>query len=298
MGWRWCWRCSVVSPWVRSPKWLLATQRWIVCPRRCIGQFFGVRRPPIPGEEKRMSLRVGINGFGRIGRLSLRRCSHVHRRSTWSLYGYHLVDVELDALLFKHDSTYGQFSGIVEHSDHGLVIDGRKIEVFRKEIPERLALGFGVEIVVELTGRFKRADQVRPHLENGAHTVIRQRPDQATDLTIVLGVNEGEYDPPCITSSATPACTTNCSARRARFCMTWSASNSALMNTFHSYTMISTHPRWRQSYRGGRIELAEHHPHDHGCRRALSPRHPRNEGQSKGSPRCHADRIHRRPSPR
>src|SRR5215213_5378734 len=142
-----------------------------------------------------MSVRVGINGFGRIGRQSLKAI--IERAPEVEVVAVNdLVDTELNALLFKHDSTYGAYPGTVEATDDALIIDGREIKVLAEKDPGNLPWGdLGVDIVLESTGIFTDATKAKAHLNAGARKVIISAPAKNEDVTIVLGVNEGVYDP-------------------------------------------------------------------------------------------------------
>jgi glyceraldehyde 3-phosphate dehydrogenase len=179
---------------------------------------------------------IAINGFGRIGRQSLKAL--LERAPDIQVVAINdLVEPELDALLFKHDSTYGTFSGSVEHTDDRLIIDGREIVVLREEDPARLPWAdLGVEIVLESTGRAKKAEQARPHLANGARTVIVSAPSKGADLTVVLGVNDDRYDPEAHRIISNASCTTNCLAPTAKVLNDLVGIEHGLMNTIHSYT--------------------------------------------------------------
>ena len=107
-----------------------------------------------------------------------------------------LVDTEMNALLFKHDSTYGAYPGTVDHTDDALIIDGREIKVLKEKDPAALPWGdLGVDIVLESTGLFTDAEKARAHIDAGAKKVIISAPAKGEDITIVLGVNEDKYDP-------------------------------------------------------------------------------------------------------
>jgi len=183
-----------------------------------------------------MATRIAINGFGRIGRQSLKAL--LERAPDIQVVAINdLVEPELDALLFKHDSTYGTFSGSVEHTDDRLIIDGREIVVLREEDPAGLPWAdLGVEIVLESTGRAKKAEQARPHLANGARTVIVSAPSKGADLTVVLGVNDDRYDPEAHRIISNASCTTNCLAPTAKVLNDLVGIEHGLMNTIHSYT--------------------------------------------------------------
>ena len=142
-----------------------------------------------------MTTRVGINGFGRIGRQSLKAL--IERAPDVEVVAVNdLVDTEMNALLFKHDSTYGAYAGTVEHTDDALVIDGREIKVLQVRDPAQLPWGdLGVDIVLESTGIFTDADKAAAHLDAGASKVIISAPAKGEDITIVLGVNEDDVRP-------------------------------------------------------------------------------------------------------
>ena len=183
-----------------------------------------------------MTTRVGINGFGRIGRQSLKAL--IERAPDVEVVAVNdLVDTELNALLFKHDSTYGAYPGTVDHTDDALIIDGREIKVLQERDPATLPWGdLGVDIVLESTGIFTDADKARAHLDAGAKKVIISAPAKGEDITIVLGVNEERYDPASHHIISNASCTTNCLAPAAKVVHECSAIERGLMNTIHSYT--------------------------------------------------------------
>ena len=151
-----------------------------------------------------MTVRVGINGFGRIGRQSLKAL--IERAPDVEVVAVNdLVDVPTNALLFKHDSTYGAYPGEVGHTDDAIVIDGREIKVLQVKDPAQLPWGdLGVDIVVESTGIFTDAEKAAAHRQAGAKKVIISAPAKNEDITIVLGVNEDALRPGrATTSSAT-----------------------------------------------------------------------------------------------
>jgi glyceraldehyde 3-phosphate dehydrogenase len=123
-----------------------------------------------------MTVRVGINGFGRIGRQSLKAI--IERAPGVEVVAVNdLVETSLNALLFKHDSTYGAYPGTVEHTENSLIIDGREIKVLKEKDPAALPWGdLGVDIVLESTGIFTTADKARAHLDAGARKVIISAP--------------------------------------------------------------------------------------------------------------------------
>jgi glyceraldehyde 3-phosphate dehydrogenase len=183
-----------------------------------------------------MTTRVGINGFGRIGRLSLRAI--LERTPDVEVVAINdLVDASLDAMLFKHDSTYGTFAGTVDHTDELLIVDGRPIRVLREADAAKLPWGdLGVDVVLESSGRCKQADQAQPHLSNGAQKVIVSAPCKGADVTIVLGVNDRTYDPAIHHVISNASCTTNCLGPTAKVLHDLVGIERGLMNTIHSYT--------------------------------------------------------------
>ncbi len=183
-----------------------------------------------------MTTRVGINGFGRIGRQSLKAL--IERTPDVEVVAVNdLVETSLNALLFKHDSTYGAYPGTVEHTDDTLVVDGRKIRVFKETDPGALPWGdLGVDIVIESTGRFTDATKAKAHLDAGARKVIISAPAKNEDVTIVLGVNDGMYDPDRHHVISNASCTTNCLAPAAKVVHDLVGIERGLMNTIHSYT--------------------------------------------------------------
>jgi glyceraldehyde 3-phosphate dehydrogenase len=183
-----------------------------------------------------MSVRVGINGFGRIGRQSLKAI--IERTPSVEVVAINdLVDTEMNALLFRYDSTYGRYPGTVDHTDDSLIVDGREIKVFKEKDPAAIKWGdVGVDIVIESTGLFTDAEKARAHLEGGAKKVIISAPAKNEDVTIVLGVNEEMYDPERHEIISNASCTTNCLAPVAKVVNDEFGIVRGLMNTIHSYT--------------------------------------------------------------
>ena len=183
-----------------------------------------------------MTVRVGINGFGRIGRQSLKAL--LERAPDVEVVAVNdLVDVPTNALLFKHDSTYGAYGGEVSHTDDSVVIDGRAVKVLQVADPTQLPWDdLGVDIVIESTGRFTDASKARAHLDAGARKVIISAPAKGEDVTIVLGVNEDVYDTAQHHVISNASCTTNCLAPAAKVVHDNWVIRRGLMNTIHSYT--------------------------------------------------------------
>jgi len=183
-----------------------------------------------------MAVRVGINGFGRIGRQSLKAL--IERAPGVEVVAVNdLVDAELNALLFKHDSTYGAYEGEVEARDGNLVIDGREIRILSEKDPAALPWGdLGVDVVLESTGLFTDAAKARAHIDAGAKKVVISAPAKGEDITIVLGVNDDRYDPESHHIISNASCTTNCLAPAAKVVHDLLTIERGLMNTIHSYT--------------------------------------------------------------
>ncbi len=183
-----------------------------------------------------MSVRVGINGFGRIGRQSLKAL--LERAPDVEVVAVNdLVDAEMNALLFKHDSTYGAYDGDVVAGDSSIIIDGREIRILAERDPANLPWGdLGVDIVLESTGIFTDATKAKAHIDAGAQKVIISAPAKNEDITIVLGVNEDRYDPAAHHVISNASCTTNCLAPAAKVVHDLLGIEKGLMNTIHSYT--------------------------------------------------------------
>ena len=183
-----------------------------------------------------MTTRVGINGFGRIGRQTLKAI--IERAPDLEVVAVNdIVDTATNALLFAHDSTYGAYPGTVTHTDDAIVVDGRVVQVLQVTSPEALPWkDLGVDVVIESTGRFTDADKARAHLDAGARKVIISAPAKKEDITIVLGVNDEAYDPATHHIISNASCTTNCLAPAAKVVHDLLTIEHGLMNTIHSYT--------------------------------------------------------------
>ncbi len=183
-----------------------------------------------------MAVRVGINGFGRIGRQSLKAI--LERAPGLEVVAVNdIVDVPTNALLFAHDSTYGNFPGTVTHTDDSIVINGKAVKVLQVSDPAQLPWkDLRVDIVIESTGRFTEADKAQAHIAAGARKVLISAPAKKEDVTIVLGVNEGTYDPAKHVIISNASCTTNCLAPVAKVLNDSFGIEKGLMNTIHSYT--------------------------------------------------------------
>ncbi len=180
-------------------------------------------------------VRVGINGFGRIGRLALK--AGLEKKGLDFVAVNDLTDAKTLAHLFKYDSTFGIFPGEVKAKDDTLTINGRKIRVLSEKNPVLLPWKeLGVEVVIESTGKFRDRAGAEKHLKAGAKKVIISAPAKGEDITIVLGVNEGEYDPEKHHIISNASCTTNCLAPVAKVLLDNFGIRRGLMTTIHSYT--------------------------------------------------------------
>ncbi len=191
-----------------------------------------------------MTIRVGINGFGRIGRQVLKAINERHPDAIEVVAVNDLFDAETNAHLFKYDSNYGIYDGTVEVKDGNLVVDGEEIEVLSERNPYALPWAdLGVDIVIESTGIFRdgKGTESKPgansHIDGGgAKKVIISAPAKNEDLTIVLGVNDEMYDPAKHHIVSNASCTTNCLAPAAKIVHDNYIIKRGLMTTIHSYT--------------------------------------------------------------
>jgi glyceraldehyde 3-phosphate dehydrogenase (phosphorylating) len=183
-----------------------------------------------------MAVRVGINGFGRIGRQSLKAI--LERAKDVEVVAINdLVDTDMNALLFRHDSTYGAYEGTVDNTEDALIVDGREIKVLKEKDPGALPWGdLGVDIVVESTGLFTDGTKAKAHLDAGAKKVIISAPAKNEDVTIVLGVNESAYDPDSHHIISNASCTTNGLAPVAKVLNDTFGIKKGFLTTVHAYT--------------------------------------------------------------
>jgi len=181
--------------------------------------------------------RIGINGFGRIGRQTLKAILERHPDDLEVVAINDLAPTATNAHLFKYDSTYGRYLGEVSHGENEIVVDGYPIRALSERDPAALPWkDLGVEIVVESTGIFTDAEKARAHLDAGARKVIISAPAKGEDVTLVLGVNEGAYDPEKHNIVSNASCTTNGLALPAKVIWDSFGIERGLMTTVHSYT--------------------------------------------------------------
>ncbi|MFO0774302.1 MAG: type I glyceraldehyde-3-phosphate dehydrogenase [Nitrospiraceae bacterium] len=182
-----------------------------------------------------MAIRVGINGFGRIGRNVFRACLNDAALEIVAVND--LTDAKTLAYLLEYDSIHGRLSVPVEHREDAIIVGGKTIKVLAKKDPKELPWkDLGVDIVIESTGRFTDRESAGRHLAAGAKRVIISAPAKDPDLTIVMGVNEGQYDPAKHTILSNASCTTNCLAPVAKVLVETVGIKRGVMTTIHSYT--------------------------------------------------------------
>jgi len=183
-----------------------------------------------------MAVRVGINGFGRIGRNVFRAAAAVDADIEWVAVN-DLTDASTLAQLLRYDSTLGRYAGTVEVDGSDLVVDGRKLVVLAERDPAALPWGeLGADVVIESTGFFTDRDKAAKHLEGGATKVVISAPASGEDITVVLGVNFDRYDPASHHVISNASCTTNCLAPMAKVLNDTVGIRHGLMTTIHAYT--------------------------------------------------------------
>ena len=184
-----------------------------------------------------MTTKIGINGFGRIGRLALKAIKERCDGQLEVVAVNDLTDAKTNAHLFKYDSNYGIYPGKVEAKEDSIIVDGKEIKVIAERDPARISWrDFGVDIVIESTGLFTEAGKAASHLQGGAKKVIISAPARGEDISLVLGVNEGQYDPEKHRIISNGSCTTNCIAPVVKVLHQKFGINHGLMTTIHSYT--------------------------------------------------------------
>jgi glyceraldehyde 3-phosphate dehydrogenase len=183
-----------------------------------------------------MATKVGINGFGRIGRLTLR--SALERKKDVEIVAVNdLTDSKTNAHLFKYDSSYGRYPGEVSATPDGIRVDSKEIKVIAERDPAKIKWGdYGVQVVIESTGLFTDANKAAAHKQGGAKKVVISAPAKNEDVTIVLGVNEGKYEPAKHHIVSNASCTTNGIAPLVKVLHDSFGIKQGLMTTAHSYT--------------------------------------------------------------
>ena len=184
-----------------------------------------------------MAVKVGINGFGRIGRQVFRAIRDYQAAALEVVAVNDLTDPKTNAHLLKYDSNYGVFPAEIEARDDAIVVDGQAIKVLAERDPAKIPWrDLGVEIVVEGTGLFTDAQKASAHLQGGAKKVIITAPAKNEDWTVVLGVNDDKYDPKRHNIISNASCTTNCIAPVAKVLHDSFGVQKGFMTTIHAYT--------------------------------------------------------------
>lgn len=184
-----------------------------------------------------MAIRIGINGFGRIGRMTL-RAIRKHYPNDFDVVAINdLTDAHSNAHLFKYDTTYGTYPGEVTAEENAIVIDGDRIRVFAEKDPAAIPWGdVGADIVIESTGVFTDGQKAAAHLHGGAKKVIITAPATNEDITIVMGVNHEAYNPSQHHVISNASCTTNCLAPVSKVLHETFGVEHGIMTTVHAYT--------------------------------------------------------------
>jgi len=184
-----------------------------------------------------MTTKIGFNGFGRIGRLTLRAVNQYRSGELEVVAINDLTDTKTNAHLLKWDSTYGPYPGKVEAAEDSIIVDGKKVKVLAERDPANIPWkDYGVDIVIESTGLFTDATKAAAHLQGGAKKVLISAPARNEDVTVVLGVNEDQYIPDKHNIISNASCTTNCIAPVVKVLHQSFGVNKGLMTTIHGYT--------------------------------------------------------------
>ena len=224
--------------------------------------------------------RIGINGFGRIGRYLVRLMAE---RNEFPVVINARADNASLAHLFKYDSVHHTFKGTVGHDENGIIINGTHIAVTRCKPNEWQWKDYGVDLVVESTGTIKKRAGLAEHMACGAKKVIMSAPVSDADITIVMGVNDGLYDPAKHDVVSSASCTTNCLAPVAKVLNDTFGIEHGLMTTIHSYTMSQrildgSHKDWRR----GRAAAVSMVPSSTGAAKAVGQVLPELAGKLNG----------------
>lgn len=229
-----------------------------------------------------MTVKIGINGFGRIGRNIFRQALHNDEVEIVAIND--LTDADMLAHLLKYDSIHGRLQAEVEVDGEDIVINGKKIHVFSEHDPKNIGWKeHGVEVVIESTGRFTKRADAQKHLEAGAKKVIISAPGSDEDFTVVMGVNEKEYDPENHHIISNASCTTNCLAPFAKVLDDKFGIKRGLMTTIHAYTndqQILDLPH--QDYRRARAAAENIIPTSTGAAKAVGKVLPQLDGKLNG----------------
>ena len=228
-----------------------------------------------------MPVKLGMNGFGRIGRYLLRLLADDQDLQIAAINAR--ADNAALAYLFKYDSTYGTFAGEVDHDDDGIIVNGRHVAVTRRKAGEWEWKRLGVTLAVETTGTIKDREGLARHLDCGAEKVVISAPGKGVDAMIVMGVNQEIYDPAKQAIISAASCTTNCLAPAVKVVHENFGFRHGLMTTIHSYTMSQrildgSHKDWRR----GRAAAVSMVPSSTGAAKAVGVVMPELEGRING----------------
>ena len=228
-----------------------------------------------------MPVKVGMNGFGRIGRYLLRLMADDNNIQIAAINAR--ADNDALAYLFKYDSTYGTFQGTVDHDENGIIVNGRHIAVTRCKAGQWEWERLGVTLAVETTGTIKDREGLAQHLACGAKKVVISAPGKDVDAMIVMGVNHDTYDCAKHSIISAASCTTNCLAPAVKVLHETFGFRHGLMTTIHSYTMSQrildgTHKDWRR----GRAAAVSMVPSSTGAAKAVGQVMPELEGKLNG----------------
>ena len=241
-----------------------------------------------------MAIKVGINGFGRIGRVVLRIM--IEHPEQFDICGINLRKADLDYMVYmiKYDSVFRQFNGTVEHKDKNLIVNGHTIQVFSESDAAMIPWSScGAEYIIESTGAYNTTEKASRHFKGGAKKVILTAPgkDEVTP-TFVMGVNHMLlHSDMKVVSNA--SCTTNCLAPLAKVVNDEFGIEQALMSTIHAATAKQKAVDSRQRLAHRPLHSQQYHPLLHGCRQGRRPRHPRalRQDDRHELPRPHSGRL-------
>src|ERR1017187_6460994 len=245
-------------------------------------QFTAAKSVYISKEDTTMGVRVGINGFGRIGRLVL-KAGWGHKDIEWVAVN-DLTDAKTLANLYKYDSIFGVDPHKVEAQGTDISIDGKTVKVLAQRDPAQLPWkDLGVDIVIESTGRFTEAEKAKAHITAGAKKVVISAPAKGEDITICMGINEDKYDAAKHAIVSNASCTTNCLAPLAKVILESFGIKRGLMTTIHAYTndqVVQDFPH--KDLRRGRAAALSMNPTSPGAAKAIGLVIPQLKGKLNG----------------
>ena len=232
-----------------------------------------------------MALKVGLSGFGRIGR-DVTRAWAESNNDSFDIVAINEIggSIEQMAHLFKYDSIYGKFNGTVETYEEGIIINGKKIKVVAEKDPSKLPWGeLGVDVAIDSTGVFKKREDFEKHLQAGAKKLVITAPTEGEDITIVLGVNDDKYDPEKHNIISNASCTTNCLAPIAKVILNNLGIKKGLMTTVHAYTNDQqVHDKFHKDPRRARAAAENIIPTTTGAAKAVALVLPELKGKLNG----------------